>query len=91
MQPNLSKITSSGIHALVKTNPYRYYGHPNRNVEDLLLESVSQTEVFYGLCDTLLRPPTQDEFVNKYLNVYKSEIPRKGLQGLHGFSLYLIY
>lgn len=79
MRPDLSKITSSTVRALVKANPYQPYGRPSMDVENLLLESALQTEVFYELCDTLPRPPTQDEFVNKYLNVCKPEISRKGV------------
>ncbi len=78
MRPDLSKITSPSVRTLVKANPYRPYGRPSMDVENLLLETALQTDVFYYLCDTLLRPPTQDEFVKRYLNVCKSEISRKG-------------
>lgn len=78
MRPDLSKITSSDVRALVGANPYRPYGHPSMDVENLLLETALQIDVFYGLCDTLLSPPTQGEFVSKYLDLCKSEISSKG-------------
>jgi len=79
MRPDLSKISSASIRALVKANPYQFYGRPSMDVENLLLEAALQTDVFYGLCDKLPRPPTQDELVKKYLNVCESEISRKGV------------
>lgn len=78
MRPDLSKITSTSVRALVKANPYRFYGHPSMHVEKLLLETATQVDIYYGLCDMLQRPPTQDDFVKKYLNVCESEISRKG-------------
>lgn len=79
MQPNLSKITSSSVRTLVKANLYQRYGRPSMDAENLLLETATQVDVFYGLCNGSSRPPTQQEFIKKYLDLCKPEMSQKGV------------
>lgn len=78
MRPDLSRMTSASIRSFLRRNPYRPYGRVSRDVEYLLLETATQVDVFYGLCDASSHPPTQEEFVKKYLDLCKDEISQKG-------------
>jgi hypothetical protein len=80
VRPNLSKITSLSIRSFLGKNPYKFYGHVPTGVENLLLETVTQVDVFYSLCEELSRPPTQEEFVRKYLKLCEDEIAQKGFK-----------
>lgn len=48
------------------------------DVENLFLETATQVDVFYGLANESSHPPTQEEYVKKYLDLCGSEISRKG-------------
>lgn len=78
MRPDLSKISSASVRAFVRRNPYRAYGRPSMAVEKLFLETATQVDVFYELCNGSSRPPTQQEFIKKYLDLCKSEMSQKG-------------
>ena len=78
MQPELSKISSPSLRAFLRKNPYKPYGSPSMDVENLLLETATQVDVFYGLCNGSSRPPTQEEYVKIYLDLCGSEISQKG-------------
>lgn len=79
MRPDLSKITSSSVRTFLREHPYRRYGHVPYDVEYLYLETVPQADVFFMLCEELLRPPTQEEYIKRYLELCKSEISEKGV------------
>jgi hypothetical protein len=83
MRPNLSKITSAQLRTFLRRHPYQRYGRVPYDVEYLYLETIPQVDVFYILCEELKRPPTQKEMVDRYLDLCRDEISKKGVHPDH--------
>lgn len=72
-------MTSASIRSFLIRNPYKRPGRVLWEVENLLVETATQVDVFYELCNGASRPPTQEEYVKKYLELCSSEISQKGV------------
>lgn len=77
MRPNLTAIMSHMIRGFVMATPYKFYGHPSTDCENLFIETTTQVDVFYSLCEKFLRPPSQDEFIQQYIKACRQELVNK--------------
>lgn len=70
-------MSSESIRNFVRENPYRSWNKVSDKIDKLLIATATEVDVFYGRCDNASYPPTQEIFVNDFLELCNSEFMAK--------------